>query len=249
MEKKSHDKSHSKSKSGSSSSSAKPVHEAEHNRVSKELLREEQQHKEGHKHEHQAPVPQAAQIDKKKKASEGKVWVGTDDHPQTEEVAIADMTAQHLSKLFGFKTIKYLVSHDNEYVAPDANNSFAYRVKYGMSYLIAGLEEYEDKCIRCRKLFNLNQKKTCRYHPGERVLIDLSKNKKKKKKKGEEEFELPPTLTEVWSCCKEDEIISSGCCKVKGHVGMLEKNFKPKPLGDEPLDPQYDSKKRSQYVL
>eukprot|EP00029_Vermamoeba_vermiformis_P005755 TRINITY_DN2087_c0_g1_i1.p1 TRINITY_DN2087_c0_g1~~TRINITY_DN2087_c0_g1_i1.p1 ORF type:complete len:366 (-),score=156.89 TRINITY_DN2087_c0_g1_i1:35-1132(-) len=250
LEKKSHDKSHSKSSSASSSSAAKPVHEGEH----KEPLHGEHhakgEHKHEHKHDHIEPaataVKQEVQIDKKKKAAQGKVWVGTDDHPQTEEVAISDMTGAHLAEKFGFKTIKYLVSHDNEYIAPDASNSFVYRIKYGMSYLIAGLEEYEDKCIRCRKLFNLTQKKTCRYHPGERVLVDLSKNKKKKKKKGEEEIVIEPTLTEVWSCCKDDEIISNGCCKVKGHVGMIEKNFKPKPLGDEPLDPQYDSKKRSQ---
>jgi hypothetical protein len=257
LEKKSHEKSHSKSRSASSSSSssssAKPVNEAEKKRVSKELLREEEakpEHKPEHTPEHKQDeavvVKPQVQIDKKKKAAEGKVWVGTDDHPQTEEVAINDMTAAHLAKLFGFKTIKYLVSHDNDYLAPDANSSFVYRIKYGVSYLIAGLEEYEDKCIRCRKLFNLHQKKTCRYHPGERVLVDLSKKKKKKKKKVEEDLGIEPTLTEVWSCCKEDEIISSGCCKVKGHVGMIEKSFKPKPLGDEPLDPQYDVKKKSQ---
>ena len=257
MERKSAEKSHSVHKSDSSSSSAKPVHEAEKHRVSKELLHEdkgakhEHDHKEEHKHEHKhdAVTEDKVQIDKKKKAAEGKVWVGTDDHPQSEEVATNDMTCAYLAKQFGFKTIKYLVSHDNEYISPDANNSFVSRIKYGMSYLIAGLEEYEDKCIPCRKLFNMQKKKTCRYHPGERVLIDLSKNKKKKKKKNDDDIAIENPLTEVWSCCKEEEIISSGCCKIKGHVGMLEKDYKPKPLGDEPLDPKFDSKKKSQYVL
>jgi hypothetical protein len=45
-----------------------------------------------------------------KPAAPGKVWVGTDDAPQSKEIPIKKMTVKHLRKVFKMRHIKYLVS-------------------------------------------------------------------------------------------------------------------------------------------
>jgi hypothetical protein len=185
-----------------------------------------------------------------KVAAEGKVWVGTDDAPQSKEVPIKKMTVKYLAKLFKMRHIKYLVSMDHERIIPDGNGSFAKNIKYGSYYFVDGIYEGWDRCLRCRKEFQIGAKTTCKYHFGERLLFEKPKKSKIKKKKDEKiltkkdiEKERP---VEKWSCCFKEELFSSGCTKTKGHLGMLDSGLQHlPPLGEEPLNPQFDPKANS----
>jgi len=180
----------------------------------------------------------------KKVATEGKVWVGTSSNPESKEISIDKMKKTTLAKEFDFKVIKFLVSSDHDYITSDESGNFSKNIRYGLSYLVVGLEKNEDKCIRCRKTFQLGDNtRKCHYHPGERIMMSV-KDKKSKKKKDEKE-NINEEFVERWSCCSGEEIFTLGCEKAKGHVGYLTEGIELKPIGEVSLDPIYDPKSNS----